>query len=301
MLDQAEHLRRLAASVSQQERQKQAKKRIPRVITVTSGKGGVGKTSFVVNLAIVLSRLGKKVTVMDADLGLANVDVMLGLVPLHTLHDVVQGRKTLEEILITGPEGIKIIAGANGLAELANLTEKQRGHLVNSLLYLEEASDVLLIDTSAGLSPSVLSFIFAADELVVITTPDPTAITDAYGIVKVVASEQPQPKIKLVVNLVNSESEGRAIAERFAEVSRKFLQLELQFLGIISNDQHVVRAVRQQLPFVISFPRAKAAQDVQAIAHALLALPVEAPRGIRGFLARLAALWEKSGEPEDCL
>lgn len=293
MVDQAEQLRRLVSAVPQQ-RKILRRKRILRVITVTSGKGGVGKTSVVINLAIALALLGKRVVIMDADLGLANVDVIIGLVPVNTLHDVIRGKKTLTEIIITGPEGVKIIPGASGLEELANLTGAQRERMIESLLSLEDMADILLIDTGAGLSQSVLSFVSAADELIVVTTSEPTAITDAYGIIKVVAKNGLHRKAKLIVNQVKNSAEGKEIAERFAQVSKKFLDLELQYLGEICSDQHVVSAVKQQQPFITLYPRAKAAQNVRAIAARLMDLSVEKPGGVRGFVSRLTAMLAQS-------
>ncbi|MCW3488728.1 MinD/ParA family protein [Dethiobacter alkaliphilus] len=292
MFDQAERLRQLALGAN--DRRKIIKqKKIPRVITVTSGKGGVGKTNLVVNLAIALSRLGKRVAVLDADLGLANVDIILGLLPLHNLQDVVKGTKMMEDIIITGPEGIKIIPGGSGLAEMANLSPAQRDRLLQSLMDLENAADILLIDTGAGLSRSVLSFVSAADELVVITTPEPTSITDAYGIIKVVSKLRVHQKIKLVVNQVRDHEEGTVIAERFAEVSQKFLQVDVEFLGEICSDGQVVRAVKQQQPLVTLFPRARATKDVENIAGKLLDIMPGKPRGISGFLSRFTKMMEK--------
>lgn len=293
MFDQAERLRQLALAADTR-RNLIKQKKIPRVITVTSGKGGVGKTNLVVNLAIALSRLGQRVAVMDADLGLANVDIILGLLPMHNLYDVVKGAKSLDEIILTGPEGMKVIPGGSGLAELANLAPEQRGRLLDNLLSIENMADILLIDTGAGLSRSVLSFISAADEVIVITTPEPTAITDAYGIIKVVAKYKIHQQVRLVVNQVSGHQEGERIAERFAEVSRKFLQVNIQFLGEICSDQQVVRAVKQQQPFLTLYPRTRAAQDVRNIAGKLLDVAPDKPRGIGSFISRLALLMDKS-------
>lgn len=292
MHDQAERLRQLTLAAESGRRFIKKKKAL-RVITVTSGKGGVGKTNLAVNLAITLSRLGKRVVVMDADLGLANVDIILGMVPMYSLLDVVRGTKTLEEILISGPEGMKVIPGGSGLVELANLAVDQRDRLVKGLMHLEGLADILLIDTGAGLSRSVLSFVSAADELIVITTPEPTAITDAYGIIKVVAKYNIHRQVKLVVNQVRDRREGHDIAERFAEVSRKFLQVDVSFLGEICTDQQVVRAVKEQQPFVTLFPGTRAARDVQAIAQRLLDIAPDKPRGVGSFLDRLSRLLEK--------
>lgn len=292
MHDQAERLRQLTLAADTQ-RGIIKQKKIPRVITVASGKGGVGKTNLVVNLAIALSRLGKRVVVMDADLGLANVDIMLGLLPMHNLLDVVRGLKTLEEIMVSGPEGMRVIPGGSGLVELANLAVDQRERLMTSLMRLENTADILLIDTGAGLSRAVLSFITAADELIIITTPEPTAITDAYGIIKVVSKYNIHQEVKLVVNQVRDHREGCDIAQRFAEVSHKFLQVNICFLGEICSDQQVVRAVKQQQPFMTLFPRSRASFDVQSIAEKLLDIAPEKTRGVSGFISRLSRLMDK--------
>ncbi len=292
MPDQAERLRQMTLTAAVQPRIIKQRK-IPRVITVASGKGGVGKTNLVVNLGIALSRLGQRVAVMDADLGLANVDIILGLVPTHSLSDVVRGAKTLEEIMISGPEGMKVIPGGSGLADLANLSPEQRDRLLHSLLALESMADILLIDCGAGLSRTVLSFVSAADELIVITTPEPTAITDAYGIIKVVTKFKIHERVSLVVNQVRDRHEANDIAERFADVSRQFLQADVSFLGEICSDQQVVRAVKQQQPFVTLFPRARATQDVESIAGRLLVRSSIKPRGVSEFLKQLSRLLEK--------
>ncbi|MGI6658890.1 MAG: MinD/ParA family protein [Dethiobacteraceae bacterium] len=291
-MDQAERLRQLVWKQQTAPTVLKAKNK-SRVITVTSGKGGVGKTSLVVNLAIALSLLGKRVMVLDADLGLANVDIMLGLLPQHTLHDVVRGTKSLADIALDGPAGIRLLPGGSGLSELADLGEKQRKALIDKLAALEESADILLIDTGAGLSRTVLSFVAAADEMLLITTPEPTAIRDAYGMVKVAATQQLQQKIGLVVNLISSEREGKEIAERLLTVSQQFLQVELQYLGGIRADAHVVTAVKQQQPFYLHSPRCRAAGNIRQIAGALLSLPPEQPRGFSGFFNRLAQLWDK--------
>lgn len=293
-LDQAAHLRQLALESHQLQPKLKKEKIKSRIITVTSGKGGVGKTSLVVNLALAFAQLGKRVTILDADLGLANIDVMLGVVPQHTLYDVVHGRKNLAEIAIRGPEGIILLPGGSGLTELADLPEDKRISLINKLQSLDEAADIILIDTGAGLSRTVLSFVAAADEMLLVTTPEPTAIRDAYGIIKGAAKQQLQQKMQLIVNQVKNAQEGKEIAERLITVSRKFLQVELQFIGSICSDQRVVMAVKQQQPFLNLFPHSQAAENVRRIAAALLAVPVKKTRGLPGFLNRLIQLWEKA-------
>lgn len=292
MPDQAERLRQLTLATAMQQRIIKQRK-IPRVITVASGKGGVGKTNLVVNLGIALSRLGQRVVVMDADLGLANVDIIMGIAPAHSLFDVVRGTKTMEEIVISGPDGMKVIPGGSGLADLANLSYEQRDRLLDGLLALETMAEIMLIDCSAGLSRTVLSFISAADEVIVITTPEPTAITDAYGIIKVVTKYKIHDRVSLVVNQARDHREASEIAGRFADVSRKFLQVDVNFLGEICSDQQVVRAVKLQQPFITHFPRARASQDVESIAGRLLGLSLAKPRGIGEFLSKLSKLLER--------
>lgn len=292
MFDQADRLRELALAAGSR-RKIIKQKRIARVITVTSGKGGVGKTNLVVNLGIALSRLGQRVALLDADLGLSNVDIILGVSPLYSIYDVVRGQKTLDEVIISGPEGLKIIPGCSGLTEMADLGAEQRDRLLDSLLNLEQMADILLIDTGAGLSRSVLSFVSAADELIVISTPEPTAITDAYGVIKVVGKYNIHRDVKLVINQVNDQREGLAIAHRFADVSKKYLQVNVNYLGQICADQHVKDAVRQQQPFFTLYPRTRATQDVQVIAEKLMDISPEKPRGISGFLNRLTKILEK--------
>ena len=288
-LDQAERLRRLAA---QRKSPILKTPRRTRVITITSGKGGVGKTNFVVNLAIALSKFGKRVYILDADLGLANADVVLGMVPRYNLLDVVQKKKTLAEIAVAGPAGITLLPGGSGLAELADLAEAEREALIEELIQLEGLADILLIDTGAGLSRTVLSFVAAADEMFVVTTPEPTAMRDAYGVIKVAAQQHSQKKISVIVNMVKDAREGREIAERLLTVSRRFLQIDLKFLGSIRADEQVMAAVKQQQPFMLLFPRSRAAENIQEIAGALLELPKEKPRGLAKFFSRLTRLWE---------
>ena len=291
-MDQAARLRRLA--LSPQKPQPLEKTKIKsRIITVTSGKGGVGKTNLVVNLSLALAQFGKRVAILDADLGLANLDVMLGVVPRYTLYDVVRGRKNLAEIAIKGPAGVILLPGGSGLTELADLSEEKRRALINDLQLLEDMADIILIDTGAGLSRTVLSFVAAADEMLMITTPEPTAICDAYGVIKVTARQQLQQKINLIVNQVKNAREGKETAERLMRASEKFLQMELQFLGEICSDQRVAMAVKQQQPFITLYPHSAAAENVRRIAGTLLAVPVEKKRGLPGFLYRLVQLWEK--------
>ncbi|HPD79676.1 MAG TPA: MinD/ParA family protein [Spirochaetia bacterium] len=235
-----------------------------RIITVASGKGGVGKTNLSVNLAIAYAKLGKRVIVMDADLGLANVNIMLNIIPKHNLYHVIRRQKTMREILLDTDYGIQILAGASGFSKIANLTDEERHNFINELYTLSSA-DIIIIDTSAGVSNNVLSFIAAADDAIIITTPEPTAITDAYGIIKIIATEVENINfsLKLVVNRVKSVADGRKVAERIINISGQFLNIKVEYLGCIYEDATVSTSVLRQKPFIVADPKSKAAVSVQ--------------------------------------
>ncbi len=235
-----------------------------RIITVASGKGGVGKTNLSVNLAIAYAKLGKRVIVMDADLGLANVNIMLNIIPKHNLYHVIRRQKTMREILLDTDYGIQILAGASGFSKIANLTDEERHNFINELYTLSSA-DIIIIDTSAGVSNNVLSFIAAADDAIIITTPEPTAITDAYGIIKIIATEVENINfsLKLVVNRVKSVADGRKVAERIINISGQFLNIKVEYLGCIYEDATVSTSVLRQKPFMVADPKSKAAVSVQ--------------------------------------
>jgi flagellar biosynthesis protein FlhG len=282
MHDQAENLRELMSRNSSSTSVKKA-----RIITVTSGKGGVGKTNFAVNLSIALSQLSQRVILVDADLGLANVDVVLGVIPQYHLGHVISGQRKVGEILLEGPEGIKIVASGSGLQDLANLSEWRLDQCVRELGQLEDMADIILFDTGAGLSRSVVRFILATEEVIVVTTPEPTAMTDAYSIIKVIASKSPSTRIRLVVNMVHQEKEGIQVVERLKLVAKRFLDVEIDRMGLIYYDAVVSAAVKEQQPFVISHPNAMASQCIRQMARGLVMAPVERPAGFGSFLRRL--------------
>ncbi len=258
-MDQAANLRRL---VLQKDDRSSSKTRI---IVITSGKGGVGKTSFAVSLSIALAQDGKSVTMIDADLGLANINVILGIIPKYNLYHVIKGKKKLKDIIIEVPEGIKIIAGASGFHQLANLDTKQREDFIASLSELAN-DDYLIIDTGAGISHNVMSFILASDEVIVVTTPEPTAITDAYGIIKTIASHNSEKQIKLIVNRAESVTEGQRVAQRVINIAGQFLNVEVENLGFVYEDSYVPKSVRNQKPFIVGYPKSKASGCVKVIA-----------------------------------
>jgi len=248
----------------------QTRREKARIITVTSGKGGVGKTNLSVNLALAFARLGKKVVVMDADLGLANVNVMLNMIPKFNLYHVIKKQKTIKEILVETEYGIAIVAGASGFSQIANMSDDERRDFIEDLDSLSSA-DIIIIDTSAGVSSNVLDFIAAADDAIIVTTPEPTAITDAYGIIKIIATEYENcdMSLKLVVNRAKGSSDAKKVADRMINIAGQFLNLKVDYLGFIYDDQAVYNAVGRQKPFMVTEPKCKASICIQHLAERL--------------------------------
>ncbi len=259
-----------------------------RIITVASGKGGVGKTNISTNLALAYGKLGKQVVLMDADLGLANVNVILGIIPKFNLYHVIRKQKTMREIIMDTGYGIQIVAGASGFAKIANLDEEERQSFVTELSELA-AADVIIIDTSAGVSNNVLSFVAAADEVIIVTTPEPTAITDAYGIIKIIATEIDNLglSLKLIVNRVKSVTEGKKVAERVINIASQFLNLKVDYLGYVYEDPSVQQSVLRQRPFIVNDPKSKASICVQHIASRLEKVEYRDGGGITQFIKKL--------------
>ncbi|MFZ2959860.1 MAG: MinD/ParA family protein [Candidatus Ozemobacteraceae bacterium] len=294
-------------------RPRTAGKKIARTITVTSGKGGVGKTNFVANLAICLGQAGRRVIILDADLGLANIDVVFGIRPKRTLNDVINGSFSIDQILIPGPCGIHIIAGGSGLADLAQLKPEQTARLFDQLRFLEDRADYLLIDTGAGISQNVISFCLAADRIIVITTPEPAALADAYGIIKVISQSRADANVSVLVNRAEHAEEARFIHERLRNVAWEFLQFPLNELGFLPQDRQMYLAVRQQTPLMLFSPMSPAAVRLREIVSTAFQetsaeIPSSSPSddlsssadpshippavvGIEGFLERLSRLW----------
>jgi len=263
-----------------------------RIITITSGKGGVGKTNVSVNLALAYARLGKKVVVMDADLGLANVNIMLNMVPKFNLYDMIRKGKTMKEIIVETEYGISIVAGALGISQVANLSENERHNFIDELNTLSFA-DIIIIDTSAGVSSNVLDFIAAADDAIIITTPEPTAITDAYGIIKIIATEYDNldMELKLVINRVKGAAEAKKVADRMTNIASQFLNLKVDYLGFIYDDPVVSQAVLRQKPFMVIDPRCKASICIQ---HIVGKMEKSEIRETGGFASMFRRLFRKS-------
>lgn len=300
MMDQAEKLRKiidnlkLTQAVSQANLLTTLRKNSAKVITVTSGKGGVGKTNITVNLAIALSEMGKRVTILDADFGLANIDVILGIIPKHTLVDVISSDMNILEVLSEGPRNIRFVSGGSGVEELIKLDRTQLEKFLSNISILDRLSDVILIDTGAGLSDSVMSFIMAADEVLLVTTPEPTSITDAYALIKMVSNRDKDKKIKVVVNRAENENEANEILKKLSIVTDKFLELKLEPLGYIQNDEMVIKAVKMQQPFTISYPKCQASKHIKEIGCKIINNKCDKfnaeNTGIKSFIQRLVNL-----------
>ncbi|TGE32630.1 MinD/ParA family protein [Desulfosporosinus sp. Sb-LF] len=283
MHDQASALRALAS----RENQKHSKMR---VIAVTSGKGGVGKTNFTVNLALALAEYGQRIIILDGDLGLANVDIAFGLTARHTIAHLISGEKSIEQIILSGPRGIGIIPGGSGVQGLADLERDKLTNVLANLGRLEKMADMLIIDTGAGLGHTVMNFLQAADDIILVTTPEPTSLTDAYGLLKTLRKEAGEVPIHVVVNRVRTESDAQATFRRLETAVHKFLDGSVNFMGWVYDDPLVGRSVMQQEPVGISFPESPAYRCVQWIAGKVAGIYLRPPRqagGVRGFLSKL--------------
>jgi len=275
--DQAEGLRRM-------------KKANPvRVLAVASGKGGVGKTNVSVNLAVSLAHLGKRVMMLDADLGLANLDVMLGLHPKYNISHVLSGKRTLEEIILTGPAGIRIVPAASGIQSMAELGPAQHAGLIRAFSELGQSMDALIIDTAAGISDSVVSFSKAAQEVLVVVCDEPTSLTDAYALIKLLSREHGLFRFRIVANMVSSLQEGRELYNKLTRVTDKFLDVMLDFVGVVPYDEYLRKSVRKQRAVVEAFPRSKASMAFKEMARRVESWPIPSGAGghVEFFVERL--------------
>jgi flagellar biosynthesis protein FlhG len=283
-MDQAQSLRRIAA----QKRTQMVASDL-RTMAITSGKGGVGKTNVVVNLALELADMGRKVLLIDADLGLANVDVVLGLAPKYSINDVIHGEKTLDEIVVEGPRGIKILPASSGVSELSQLTNDEKLMILQELDAYETDADTVLIDTAAGISDMVLYFNTAAQERIVVATGEPTSLTDAYALIKVLHTERQERRFRILVNNVPDERAAKDVYRKLAMAADHFLGgLSLDYLGFIPADPAVNKSVMQQRALVEAYKNSPASQAFRKLAINLLNLPMEQTSGnIKFFWRRL--------------
>lgn len=250
-----------------------------RVIAVTSGKGGVGKTSLSVNLALQFRALGKTVVILDADFGLANVEVMLGIRPKYNLADMIFNNKTIEEIITEGPMGIGFISGGSGVQDLVNLDKDKIKKLIAKLVKLDSMYDIVIIDTGAGIADSVVEFVLSSPEVLLVVTPEPTSITDAYSLLKAVNRKKDfkreQKSIKVITNRVEDMEDGKEIYEKISIVVSKFLNIQLEYLGYIPQDKKIADAVIAQTPVSLSSPNSETAMKMRSICSTLLDVPME--------------------------
>jgi flagellar biosynthesis protein FlhG len=260
-----------------------------KVIAVTGGKGGIGKTLVAVNLGAALAQLGRNTMLLDADLGLANVDVLLGLRTRHTLEHVMNGECALEDVIVTASSGLRVVPAASGSVDMANMGRAEHAGLIHAFSELLEPVDLLLIDTAAGLSEGVVTFSESAHRVVVVVCDEPASITDAYGLIKVLTRRQPDCRIEVVANMVDGPSHGRALHEKLARVSHRFLGVTPAYFGCIPYDEYLRRAVRRQATVVETYPSSPSAR---AFARLATAADQWAPAdGLRGGVEFFMERW----------
>ncbi len=287
-MDQAEHLRNIIKANTAPQRP------LARVITVTSGKGGVGKSNTAINLAIWMRKMGQRVIILDADFGLANIEIMFGTVPKHNLCDLIYQGKNIKEIITWGPGDIGFISGGSGIAGLSNLSRDYLIYIIQNLAQLDEIADVIIVDTGAGISDAVLEFLVASGEILVVTTPEPTSITDSYSLLKALARHPrfspEESKIKVIANRVEAAEDGLALFKKLNVVVERYLNIPLTYLGAIPKDDKLSDAVMQQMPVALQNPTAKSARAFEYIAANLMNLELNKDlkkRGMAAFFSHL--------------
>lgn len=269
---------------------------LARVITVTSGKGGVGKSNTAINLAVWFKKMGQRVIILDADFGLANIEIMFGAVPKHNLYDLIYKGMSMEEIITWGPSGIGFISGGSGIAGMSNLSREYLNYIIQNLAQLDAMADIVIIDTGAGISDAVLEFLVASGEILLVTTPEPTSITDSYSLIKALAHHErfspDSTQIKVVANRTSSEEEGKTLFNKLNTVVARYLKIPISYLGAIHQDDELQKAVMQQMPVSLQSPKAKSAHDYECIANILMnreVLNKTKNRGMAAFFSHIAA------------
>lgn len=261
-------------------------KRPANVLAITSGKGGVGKTNIAANLAICLAASGKKVLLIDADFSLGNLDVIMNVNSKYNISHMINSGKSIEEIIHTGPEGVEIICGASGLEELANINEFQRQRLMKELSGLQSDNEVIIIDTAAGISSSVIGFCLASDQVLVVTTPEATAMTDAYAMIKVLVGNRFTGQISLIVNMAQTVAEGKRTYQKITNVAGRFLNIQVYYAGVLVRDERLSSAVKQRKPVVLAYPKSQITSSLAALA-AKLSDDVAAQNDDGGFFKKV--------------
>lgn len=290
MVDQAKHLRDLKKSGAIMQRP------LARIITVTSGKGGVGKSNTSINLALSFKKLGKRVIILDADFGLANIEIMFGTVPKHNLSDLIYQGKNITEVITWGPGDVGFISGGSGIAGMSNLDRANLVYIIQNLAQLDALTDIIIIDTGAGISDAVLEFLVASGEILLVTTPEPTSITDSYSLIKAL-NRQPRfsrdnSKVKVIANRVMSENDGETLFKKLNAVVNRYLGLPIEYLGSVPQDQMLANAVMQQKPVTLAHPTAKSAKAYEHIAAKLMNVETDSnfkKRGMAAFFSHLIA------------
>ena len=282
MLDQAERLRRMANGALNSKEENKA-----RIITITSGKGGVGKSNFVINLGIYMQSTGKKIIIFDADVGMGNDDVLMGLRTKGSIFDVISGEKTLEEVMLEGPYGINLIPGGSGLNRIEELTENEKKVFFNKISELK-GFDYILMDTGAGISKNVLGFINCCDEVIFLTTPEPTSLTDCYSVIKATNHFKLKPTGSVVINRALDKEEGESIFFKLNSVANRFLNMNLAYLGCVYEDRKLLEAVRSQEPVIVKFPSSDVAFSIKKIGDKLMGkLNDKENTGIEGLFKKI--------------
>lgn len=280
-MDQAEQLRIIKAN--------QQTRPLARVITVTSGKGGVGKSNTAINLAIQFRKMGKKVIILDADFGLANIEIMFGAVPKHNLYDLIYQGKKIQDIITWGPMEVGFISGGSGIAGMANLNRDYLNYIIQNLAQLDAIADIIIVDTGAGISDAVLEFLVASGEIILVTTPEPTSITDSYSLLKALYRHprfhEDSTKVKMLANRVEKEAEGQILFRKLNAVVERYLKIPMTYLGCVPQDTLLSKAVMQQLPVSLQNPEAKSSQAYQRIAARLLGAEETKRQPMRGMAA----------------
>ncbi|WP_134686215.1 MinD/ParA family protein [Brevibacillus migulae] len=270
--------------------QRSAQGRSTRLVTVTSGKGGVGKSNFTLNFALGLIERGQKVVIFDVDVGFANLDVLMGISSKHNLLELLEPGRTVSDIMEKGPNGLEFIPGGSGFTQLMHLDDEKLDTLFSRLEDLQGYADTILFDTGAGVSNESMRFMLASDEVLLVTTPEPTAITDAYAVIKMIHSQNPKTNIQLVINRVSTEKEGKSTADKLSLVAKRFLDMELTTLGYVADDAIVTKAVKQQKPFLLTYPHSQASKGIRDLVNSYLRVERKQPdavSGIRGFLTKM--------------
>lgn len=284
-MDQAQQLRNI---IKQQNMQQQ---HLARVITVTSGKGGVGKSNMSVNMAIQLSRLGKKVIILDADFGLANVEVMLGTRPKYNMADMIFGGKDIRDVICKGPENIGFISGGSGIKELSNLSKDQISGIINMMYGLDSLADIIIIDTGAGISDAVIDMVLASSEVLLVTTPEPTSITDAYALLKTINKtpgfNAENTRIRMIGNRTLNMSDGYDLYNKLNSVVERFLNMKMEYLGAVPFDVNLTKAVMRQQPISIAYPNTPAVKSIKAMAKTLIDMEQSETKSVRTGLSGL--------------